>query len=61
MAMLKCPSVKEATGLSKSHLYALIRRGDFPAPLKLSARAVAWRESDVMAWLDSRPCARAEG
>lgn len=58
--MMRFQSIKEATGLSKSHLYALIRRGEFPAPVRLSERAVAWRESDVTAWLDSRPCARAE-
>lgn len=61
MTMKRFQFVQEATGLSKSHLYAMIRRGEFPAPVRLSARAVAWRESDVMAWIESRPSARAGG
>jgi prophage regulatory protein len=31
-----------------------MKRGDFPQPVKLGARLVAWRESDVAEWLDSR-------
>jgi prophage regulatory protein len=31
-----------------------MKRGDFPQPVKLGARIVAWRESDVSAWLESR-------
>ena len=42
------------TGLSKTQCYRLIERGEFPAPIKLGARAVAWRESEVQAWIDSR-------
>ncbi|CAE6865510.1 hypothetical protein R69658_07838 [Paraburkholderia aspalathi] len=44
-----------ATGLSKTQCYRLIQRGEFPAPLKIGARAVAWRASEVQAWIDARP------
>ncbi len=33
--------------VSKSTLWAKVRAGEFPAPIKLSARAVAWRRSEV--------------
>jgi prophage regulatory protein len=35
-------------------IYRLIRLGDFPRPVKLGQRAVAWRESDINDWIDSR-------
>lgn len=31
------------------------RLADFPAPVQLSARAIGWRRSELLAWLDSRP------
>jgi len=31
------------------------RTPDFPAPVQLSARAIGWRRSDLLTWLDGRP------
>ena len=42
------------TGLSKSTIYVLISRGEFPAQLKLSERASGWTLSSVEDWIDSR-------
>lgn len=52
--LLRLSSVKAACGLSRSELYRRIRSGDFPRPVALGSRAVAWRQSDVVAWIDSR-------
>lgn len=52
--ILKLPQVIEATGLSKSTIYVLISRGEFPAQIKLSERASGWLESDVDEWIDSK-------
>ena len=49
------PEVERRTGLSRSTLYRKMRDGTFPVPLKVSARAVRWRESDIRAYVDSRP------
>lgn len=48
------PAVEQITGLSRSTIYDWMKRGTFPQPVKLGARAVAWRESDIVAWLESR-------
>ena len=48
------PEVERITGLSRSTIYALIDQGKFPKPVKLSARAVAWPDSVIQAWLDER-------
>ena len=47
--------VERRTGLSRSTLYRKMREGTFPVPLKISDRAVRWRERDIRAYVDSRP------
>lgn len=37
-----------------NHLRRLWTKGDFPKPLKLSPRKIAWREADLLAWIASR-------
>lgn len=50
-SILKLPEVTRITGIGRSNLYALIQRGEFPKPVKLSVRSVGWRQSEVNAWL----------
>ena len=52
--LLRLPGVKERTGFRKSHIYELIRRGDFPPPVRIGARAVAWDASAIDAWIRAR-------
>ena len=59
--VLRLPAVKARVGLGKTSLYRLISAGGFPAPIALGSRAVAWRESDIDAWLATRPLARRPG
>ena len=51
--LMRRPEVETRTGLSRSTLYDWMKRGDFPMPVKLGTRLVAWRESDVTAWLEA--------
>jgi prophage regulatory protein len=51
--LIRSKEVQAITGLPKSSLHNMARAGTFPAPLKLGARAVAWRESDVQAWVEN--------
>ena len=52
-------SIKEVcrnkVGLGKSCVYAKIRNGEFPQPVQISKGRVGWRESDLDAWIKSRP------
>lgn len=54
---LRRRAVEELTGLSRSTLYDLMSKGQFPRPAKLTGKAVGWRDSDVTAWLESRETA----
>lgn len=40
--------------VSRSTIRRWIAAGDFPQPIKLGPRRVAWRESDVSAWLATK-------
>lgn len=51
--MIRLSTVRELTGLSRSTLYDRMAKGTFPAHFRLGARAVAWREADIEAWLNS--------
>lgn len=52
--LLRFAEVRARIGLSKSEIYRRIAAGTFPASVKLGARAVAWRESAVEAWIRAR-------
>ena len=52
--LYRLPQVREITGLGRSTIYAKIKTGEFPAPVNLGIRAVAWRAVDVAGWVDSR-------
>lgn len=49
--ILRLPTVKAATGLSRSTIYERVRRGTFPAPVPIGRKAVGWLESEVGAWI----------
>ena len=48
------PRVLATISMGNTWLYDAIAKGEFPAPVKLGARAVGWRRSDVEAWLADR-------
>lgn len=52
--LLRLPAVEALTGLKKSTLYAAVKSKTLPAPVRLSARAVAWREEDIDRWISER-------
>lgn len=54
---LRRPAVEAMTGLSRSTIYNLMSSGDFPRPVRLTKKAVAWPESVVVDWLKSRASA----
>jgi prophage regulatory protein len=52
--LIRLREVERLTGLSKSSVYRLEATRNFPARVKLSVRASAWREIEVREWMDSR-------
>jgi prophage regulatory protein len=50
--ILREREVRTATGLSRTTRWRLERAGRFPRKRQLSAGAVGWLESEVLAWID---------
>jgi prophage regulatory protein len=51
--LLNVGDVCKITTLSKASIYRLINQGEFPPPVKISSRRVAWTDSAVQSWRDS--------
>ena len=54
--MLRLPDVLVAIGVGRSTLYALVKKGQFPAPVHLTTRCRGWKKSHVDGWIASRVC-----
>ena len=52
--LLRLGAVEDLCGLRKSSIYAGMKARTFPPCVRLSTRAVAWRESDIAAWQSQR-------
>ena len=59
--MLRFPVVRERTGLSRTTVWRMERRGEFPAHCQLSANTVGWLEEEVTAWIRSRSGSPTDG
>jgi predicted DNA-binding transcriptional regulator AlpA len=55
--VLRVPDVCDLTGLSRTTVWRLEKRGDFPARRRLGPQAVGWTEEEVLAWIDDRQMA----
>lgn len=48
---LRLPEVMHLCGLSRSTIYDLISRSEFPQQVSLGGKNVAWVHSEVSAWM----------
>ncbi len=58
--LLRRTDVEFIVGLCKTSIYAAVKAGTFPAPVRVTDYAVAWRKSEVDAWLASRSKTRVD-
>jgi prophage regulatory protein len=54
LSLLKLPDVIKLVGYGRSSIYSKIRRGDFPPPVRLGERSVAWSSEEIDAWIRER-------
>ena len=52
--IIRLPTVKTRTGLSRSTIYSKIKENSFPAQIPLGLRAVGWNEDEVNSWIDTK-------
>ena len=53
-SLLLRPKVEAQTGLSRAWIYAAMLRDEFPRPVKIGKRAVAWPKSVIDEWIEAR-------
>ena len=54
MRILRLPEVSQATGLSRSTIYRLVRSGTFPQSVALTARTIGCYSTDIETWIAAR-------
>lgn len=54
LRFLRMKQVTQLTGLSRTGVYLSIQRGEFPQPIKLGSKSIAWLESEVQGWMCDR-------
>ena len=50
----RLPHLKQRIGVSGSSIWAWVKAGKFPKPIKLSENCIAWDAAAVEAWAQSR-------
>ncbi|MDR6855316.1 AlpA family phage regulatory protein [Variovorax guangxiensis] len=59
-ALVRKPIVSLLVGVRDRHLDTLVKRDQFPRPIKLGPHCVRWRSGDVKKWLaEQKPAAAA--
>ncbi|QGY27432.1 helix-turn-helix transcriptional regulator [Pantoea cypripedii] len=58
---MRLPEVISTCGLSRSTIYDLISREQFPSQISLGGKNVAWLASEIDCWMQARIAQRAGG
>lgn len=63
LRLIRLREVLAICGKSRSSVYDAIKKGEFPAPIKLNCRSSAWIKSEILQWVEgcirsSRPLER---
>lgn len=61
MRFLRVRQVMQLTGLSRMTIYRLELAGEFPKRRQLSKNSVAWLDTDIAQWAESRPVSPLRG
>lgn len=51
--LLPLPKVLAAVGFGRSHVYVLIAKGEFPAPVAIGTNR-RWKSSDIQKWIEEK-------
>lgn len=53
-AIYRVQQITDATGFTRTWIYKLMARGEFPQARKIGARAVGWDSAEVDAWIAAK-------
>ena len=49
--LLRLPELIRMIGVSRATIYRYVDSGRIPRPIRLSTRCIAWRASEITAWM----------
>ena len=52
--ILRRAEVEARTGFKRAHLYALMKKGEFPKAMRLGVRAIGWDSVEIDQWITDR-------
>lgn len=52
--LIRLKTVIERTALTRSTIYLMMSKGEFPRPIKISDRCVAWNEATINDWIEAK-------
>jgi|tagenome__1003787_1003787.scaffolds.fasta_scaffold19104226_1 prophage regulatory protein len=55
LKFLRFTAVRDRTGLSRSTIWRLERRGEFPKHRRIAPNAVGWVEQEIHDWMLAKP------
>ena len=55
--LLRLEAVISLIGMKRSWILQKVKDGKFPKPLRVSPRAVAWREREILEWINAQELA----
>ncbi len=56
--IIRLPQTIQKTGLSRSTIYNLLSRGEFPQKIQLSVRSIGFLESEIDDWIEAKAADR---
>ena len=60
MRIIRTEDLTRRLGLSRATIFRNVKAGRFPAPIKISQRAIGWRIDDVEAWIAAQAASEAQ-
>jgi len=51
---MRAPEVIDRCGIKRSTLWEAVKRGTFPAPVRIGPNATAWISTEVESWMRDR-------
>ena len=54
MRLIRAKEVLHKVGFKRTTLWKMVNAEEFPQPVHLTGKAIAWREEDVDEWIASR-------
>jgi len=52
--LLTLKEVQHKTGLGRTTVYKMVKKGDFPPQVQIGPRSVRWLQTEIDHWINSR-------